>query len=96
MSDAPKRIWLGGDQTPYRRDWFDWLPEDDREGSSEYVRADLYEALTAERDAIMAAGNHSLSCNFWKWDWRFSWDQTDCTCPLRNWQPEPPQEKSDE
>jgi len=24
---------------------------------------------------------HHYTCNYWKWDFNFSWHQTDCTCP---------------
>ncbi|GEM_PF-4549955 len=27
------------------------------------------------------AGRHYPECNYWGWDWGFSWDVTDCTCP---------------
>ena len=23
---------------------------------------------------------HHPDCNWWKWDWRYSWDKTDCIC----------------
>lgn len=23
---------------------------------------------------------HHPDCNWWKWDWRYSWDTTDCNC----------------
>lgn len=28
----------------------------------------------------IAAANHHPDCNYWKWDWRYSWSPTDCTC----------------
>jgi len=23
---------------------------------------------------------HHPDCNWWKWDWQYSWDVTDCNC----------------
>ena len=25
-------------------------------------------------------GFHHPDCNWWKWDWRYSWSEYDCTC----------------
>jgi len=33
---------------------------------------------------------HHPDCNWWKWDWRYSWDATDCNCDDVAVPPEPP------
>ena len=40
------------------------------------------EQLEAEKEKIKQAGNHYPECKFWEWEWKYSWDKTDCTCPL--------------
>jgi hypothetical protein len=53
MSDAWERIWLWRNR-PVSDEWVISTPEQlHPTGSPEYVRADLYEALTAERDALI-------------------------------------------
>jgi hypothetical protein len=36
--------------------------------------------LAAENLWLKDAANHHPDCNYWSWDWRFSWAPTDCTC----------------
>ena len=45
---------------------------------------ELGDALKAERavvEELEAMPNfHHPDCNWWKWDFRYSWDKTDCNC----------------
>ena len=43
---------------------------------------DAIDQLETENKSLKKAENHYPECKFWKWDWRFSWDKTDCSCPL--------------
>jgi hypothetical protein len=37
--------------------------------------------LYAEIEQLKAMPKyHHPDCNYWKWDWRYSWDVTDCNC----------------
>jgi hypothetical protein len=38
-------------------------------------------AQAAEIVRIKQAANHSPECNFHKWDFNFSWADSDCSCP---------------
>ena len=47
--------------------------------------ADCITKLEAEVTKLQAVVDrlekyHHPDCNWWKWDWRFSWDKTDCNC----------------
>ena len=49
------------------------------------ARADEYyelnEKLIAKVEDLEAGPRyHHPDCNWWKWDWRYSWDVTDCNC----------------
>jgi len=53
---------------------------------SDEDKIELFEALKAEREcvkeleALIRGTNHHPDCKFWKWNWEYSWDVTDCTC----------------
>lgn len=34
----------------------------------------------AELEAAKAAAAHEPDCNYWQWDWRYSWHVSDCSC----------------
>lgn len=52
--------------------------------------ADLIDWLSKERDSMIEqlqdsddihqGRYHHPDCNYWKWDWRYSWSSTDCNC----------------
>ncbi len=46
--------------------------------------AQLIDRLTSQPDkqesGIHRGRYHHPDCNYWKWDWRYSWDSTDCNC----------------
>lgn len=36
--------------------------------------------LEGENENIHRGQYHHPDCNYWKWDWRYSWSPTDCNC----------------
>ena len=40
----------------------------------------LYPAVWFAAPAPSGPHYHHPDCNYWKWDWRYSWDDTDCNC----------------
>jgi hypothetical protein len=40
---------------------------------------ELITMILALKQQIVYA-NHDEQCNYWTWDWNFSWHKTDCTC----------------
>jgi len=42
--------------------------------------AELEAEVKRLREGERRPGYHHPDCNYWKWDWRFSWHETDCTC----------------
>ncbi len=38
--------------------------------------------------AQVEAGKHHPDCNYWTWDWQYSWAETDCNCEEFNTPPE--------
>ena len=47
---------------------------------------ETFKALKAERkyaaelEAQIKAANHDPECDYWRWDWKYSWHISDCTC----------------
>jgi hypothetical protein len=37
-------------------------------------------AANRMRHALATREHHHPDCNWWKWDWRYSWSELDCTC----------------
>lgn len=53
--------------------------EELEERVEEYYK--LNEKLIAKVEDLEAIHPyHHPDCNWWKWDWRYSWDVTDCNC----------------
>jgi len=59
MSDAPKRIWIDRVWGRHPEDWGFFiganLTKKQKAGKVEYIRADIVQALTAERDRFRVA-----------------------------------------
>jgi hypothetical protein len=43
-------------------------------------RLNNYSRLQAQLEAVPPLCFHHPDCNYWKWDWRFSWHKSDCNC----------------
>jgi len=75
---------------PYRTPACDkHLPDND---SDECPWCEI-ESLQTRIAELERPGFHHPDCNWWKWDWRYSWDETDCTCEAVAGPPEPPKEE---
>lgn len=37
-------------------------------------------SLLRQAENQIRAANHDIDCPYWKWDWEFSWAESDCTC----------------
>ena len=48
-------------------------------GKTAIERAKLEIQLIAAKAQIKAA-NHDPECDYWRWDWKYSWHISDCTC----------------
>lgn len=57
-------------------EWVGKLPEIHR-ANREFL---ALQARIAELERAVAGANHDDRCAYWKWDWKYSWHDTDCTC----------------
>jgi len=41
-----------------------------------------YHQTIMDQTNVSDREQHHPDCNWWKWDWRYSWDVTDCNCEV--------------
>jgi len=76
LEGAAEMLWAvlanvsGGDWTRQTEEWQVYAAR---------WRDNYFEALDKEPN-IHRGQYHHPDCGYWRWDWRYSWDATDCNC----------------